>query len=109
MSRPQKSRLVATRPEISHFNPKHTTAREPAVVRLTIDQFEALRLSDLLNLTYDKAGRQMGVSRATFGRIIQNARKVVADAIVNGKAISIVGGSCTFIDKADDGSHTRNV
>jgi predicted DNA-binding protein (UPF0251 family) len=103
MPRPQKSRLVATRPEISHFNPQRVAARDAAIARLTLDQFEAIRLSDLLNLTYDKAGRQMGVSRATFGRIIQSARKVIADAIVNGKAISIGGGSYTFADKADSG------
>lgn len=103
MPRPQKNRLVATRPETRHFNPQTADNRDAAVVLLTMDQFEAIRLSDLLNLTYDKAGRQMGVSRATFGRIIINARKIIADAIVNGKAISIGGGSYTLIEKTGTG------
>jgi predicted RNA-binding Zn-ribbon protein involved in translation (DUF1610 family) len=40
----------------------------------------------------------MGVSRATFGRIIEQARKVVADALINGKAIRIEGGSYQFVE-----------
>lgn len=40
----------------------------------------------------------MGVSRATFGRIIQNARKIVADALINGKAINIEGGNYTMAE-----------
>jgi predicted DNA-binding protein (UPF0251 family) len=35
----------------------------------------------------------MGVSRATFGRIIQSARKTVADALIKGKAIRVAGGN----------------
>jgi uncharacterized protein len=38
----------------------------------------------------------MKVSRATFGRIIEQARKVVADALTNGKAINIDGGHYTI-------------
>jgi predicted DNA-binding protein (UPF0251 family) len=34
----------------------------------------------------------MGVSRQTFGRIIESAHKKVADAFVNTKAIRIDGG-----------------
>ena len=39
----------------------------------------------------------MGVSRATFGRIVQRARKRVADAVINGKAIRIEGGQYQFV------------
>jgi len=34
----------------------------------------------------------MNISRATFGRILENARKKVADSILNGKAIRINDG-----------------
>jgi predicted DNA-binding protein (UPF0251 family) len=67
-------------------------------VGLTIDEREALRLADLNGLSHEEAGRSMGVSRATFGRIIQKARRVVADALINGKAINIEGGSYKLID-----------
>jgi len=62
-------------------------------IHLTIDEREALRLADLDGLSHEAAGRRMQVSRATFGRIIEHARKTVADALINGKAINIEGGN----------------
>jgi len=62
-------------------------------VRLTIDQMEAIRLADLEGLSQEEAGRRMGVSRATFGRIVQRARGIVAEALVHGKAILLEGGN----------------
>jgi hypothetical protein len=41
----------------------------------------------------------MGVSRATFGRIIQRARQVVADAIINGKAVRVEGGNYQLVEE----------
>ncbi len=35
----------------------------------------------------------MGVSRQTFGRIVESARGKVADALVNGKALRVEGGA----------------
>ncbi len=67
--------------------------RQIEEVRLTIDQLEALRLADLQGLSQEKAGAMMGVSRATFGRIIQRARQIVAEAIIYGKAILLEGGN----------------
>ncbi len=66
-------------------------------VRLTVDEGEAIRLADLMGLSHEEAGRCMGVSRATFGRIVQRARKTVADALINGKAINIEGGNYKII------------
>jgi Zn finger protein HypA/HybF involved in hydrogenase expression len=41
----------------------------------------------------------MGVSRATFGRILHQARQTVADALINGKAIKIDGGNYKMIEE----------
>lgn len=59
---------------------------------LGLDELEAVRLADLEGLYHEEAGKQMGVSRATFGRIVQNARKKIALALVEGKALHIEGG-----------------
>jgi predicted DNA-binding protein (UPF0251 family) len=91
--RPQKDRIVAFNPEVSYFKPRGIPLMDLDEVRLTVDECEALRLSDLLDLSHEDGGRQMGVSRATFGRILQNARRTVADALINGKAINIEGGN----------------
>ena len=98
MVRPQKDRMVAFNPEISYFKPRGIPMIDLEEVHLTVDQREAIRLSDLLGLSHEEAGRLMGVSRATFGRIIQRARKAVADALINGKAINVEGGSYKIID-----------
>lgn len=93
MARPQKDRIVTCDPTISYFKPRGVPLRQMEEVRLTIDQMEALRLADLEGLSQQEAGLRMGVSRATFGRIIQQARKVVAEAIIKGKAILLEGGN----------------
>jgi len=68
-------------------------------VSLTVDESEAIRLADLLGYAHEEGGREMGVSRATFGRILKKARRVVADAIINGKAINIQGGHYEMVVK----------
>lgn len=93
MARPQKDRIVTCDPAISYFKPRGVPLRQIEEVRLTIDQMEALRLADLEGLSQEEAGSMMGVSRATFGRIIQKARQVVAEAIIHGKAILLEGGN----------------
>lgn len=93
MVRPQKDRIVSFNPEISYFKPRGIPMVDLEEVRLTIDEREAVRLADLRGMSHEEAGRYMGVSRATFGRIIQKARKVIADALINGKAIDIGGGN----------------
>jgi predicted DNA-binding protein (UPF0251 family) len=36
-------------------------------------------------------GRSMGASRPTFGRIVEAARRKVADAVPNGKVLRLAG------------------
>jgi predicted DNA-binding protein (UPF0251 family) len=98
MVRPRKDRLVAFNPEVSYFKPRGIPMIDLEEVSLTVDEREALRLADLNGLSHEDAGRAMGVSRATFGRIIQRARSVVADALINGKAINIEGGSYKVLE-----------
>ena len=62
-------------------------------VRLTVDEFEALRLADLEGRYHEQGGEEMDVSRQTFGRILESARRKVAEALVEGKALRIEGGN----------------
>jgi predicted DNA-binding protein (UPF0251 family) len=61
-------------------------------VLMTLDEFEALRLADLDGLYQEEAAERMNVSRPTFGRIVDSARRKVADALVHGKALRMEGG-----------------
>lgn len=56
---------------------------------LTLDQFEVLRLCDIENLDQEEAGKKMGVSRGTIQRLLYDARKLIAEAILHNNAIII--------------------
>ena len=97
MVRPRKDRLVTYNPDVCYFKPRGIPMLDLEETLLTIDELEALRLADLVGLSHEDAGHKMGVSRATFGRIVQKARQRVADALINGKAIKIEGGNYRII------------
>ncbi len=64
---------------------------------VTEDGLEAIRLADVEGLYHDEAARRMGVSRATFGRVLESARRAVGDAITGGKALRIEGGNVEVV------------
>ncbi len=53
------------------------------------DEFEAIRLIDYEGLYQQECAQKMGISRTTFSRTIEGARKKIADALLNGKSIII--------------------
>jgi len=89
MSRPKKCRCINCSPNSSYFKPKGIPLVQLEEVCLNMDEFEAIRLADYEGLYHDKAAEKMSISRATFGRILDGARRKVADAITNGKALQI--------------------
>ena len=86
--RPKKVRYIQRMPKISQFSPRGKPGR-PDEINLTIDQFEALKLADFQGFDQSQGAIVMKVSRASFGRILRQARRNLADAIVNGKTIKI--------------------
>ena len=92
MPRPLIPRQVSDTLPAATFAPGPARAMGLEPARLTLDGLEALRLADLEGLYQEEAARRMGVSRATFARVLAGARRQVADALVNGKALSISGG-----------------
>ena len=92
MPRPFCCRRVAGRPGSAAFKPVGVPVHELEAVTLTLDEFEALRLADLEGQYQEQAAEQMGVSRPTFSRVVESARRKVADALVHGKVLRIEGG-----------------
>jgi predicted DNA-binding protein (UPF0251 family) len=72
---------------------------------MSVEELEAIRLSDFEHLDQEAAARMMEVSRHTFGRILANARTIVADALITGKILKIEGG--TFEFRGMGGGHGR--
>ena len=97
MPRPCSKRFVGWRPGAVLFKPAGTPVREVQQVDLTLDGLEALRLADLQGEYQEAAATQMKISRATFARIVESARRKVADALVHGKAILIQTDSETLL------------
>ena len=93
MPRPRRFRKVWFEPTTTYFKPLGIRIIDLGEVILTVDEFEAIRLKDLLELDQVKAAKKMNISQPTFNRLIVSARKKIADALVNGKAIRIQGGS----------------
>lgn len=92
MPRPRKCRRIASTPRVTYFKPQGIPLRELNEVYLPHEGHEALRLADLEGLTQEEAARYMGVSRHTFGRILAEARRVVAETLIYGLALRIQGG-----------------
>jgi predicted DNA-binding protein (UPF0251 family) len=62
-------------------------------VMLSVEELEAIRLSDFERLDQEAAANLMQVSRQTYGRILSTARGIVGEALVTGKALKIAGGN----------------
>lgn len=92
MSRPPCCRRVSGKPAASVFKPAGIPVRMLEEIVLALDEFEAIRLADLQGFYQEKAAECMKISRPTFGRIIDSARRKTAEALIMGKALRIEGG-----------------
>ncbi len=97
MPRPCCPRRIGAGPPAAVFKPAGIPLRDLEPVVMSLDEFEALRLADLEGFYQEAAAERMGVSRATFGRILDAAHARVADALVHGKALRIEGGPVTQV------------
>ena len=93
MSRPFRCRRVAFIPGATYFKPAGIPLRDLEEVCLTVEEAEALRLKELEGLEQEQGAQKMNISRPTFQRVLASARRKVADALLNGKAIKIGGGN----------------
>jgi len=92
MPRPRHCRRIGCLPQVNYYKPRGIPLSVLQHVNLTIDELEAIRLADLQGLYQQQAAEKMNISRQTLGRILESAHKKIADALVNGKALSIEGG-----------------
>ena len=94
MPRPTRCRRIGQLPVYRSFSPDDVEAVES--VRMTVDEFEALRLLDGEGLTQEACAAQMNIARTTVTAIYDSARRKVAEALVQGKRLLIAGGCCEF-------------
>ena len=94
MPRPRKPRFVSGYPTLTAFIPEGVPVT--GEVFLSVEELEAVRLSDFEGLDQEAAANLMEVSRQTYGRILARARSIISEALVTGKALRIEGGDYEF-------------
>ena len=93
MPRPRKRRRVWHNPEPAIFKPVGVPLQELKTITLLHEELEALRLVDMEERYQEEAAEQMNVSRSTLQRIVSEARSKVVQALTEGAALRIEGGT----------------
>ena len=93
MPRPKRHRLVTSPPIMEGFKPFGIPMKDLEPVILLYEEYESIRLSDYEGLKQVESAERMNVSRPTFTRIYEKARRSIAQALIEGKAIFIEGGN----------------
>jgi predicted DNA-binding protein (UPF0251 family) len=93
MPRPPKCRWVEYLPQVTSFAPVGVVGTAIERIQLSVEELEAIRLKDLEQLEGEEAGERMGISRPTFQRLLDEAHRKVAEALVLGKSLSVRGGN----------------
>ncbi|MFV0517858.1 MAG: DUF134 domain-containing protein [Aminipila sp.] len=104
MPRPRKFRRVCCMPKSELFGPiglKCFTSSQ--TINMSVDEYETIRLIDLEGCTQEECAQQMGIARTTTQGIYIDARKKLAEALVEGKFLSIGGGDYTLCDSFERG------
>ena len=103
MARPRKWRKVCSLPDSKRFGPLDLSANKDIFVKMTVDEYETIRLIDLEGLTQEECAKQMNVARTTVQGIYIEARRKLAESLVNGKVLLIEGGEYRLCDEFEQG------
>ncbi len=101
--RPMKWRKVCCLPESNRFGPLDLNADDQYQVKMTVDEYETIRLIDLEGFTQEECAKKMNVARTTVQGIYIEARKKLAESLVNGKVLQIEGGEYRLCDGLGNG------
>jgi len=102
MARPKSLRKIVTPPKVKGFKPYGTHIAEQEPLTMLFEEYEAIRLCDYELLNHLEAAKHMEVSRPTLTRIYESARRKVAAAFTEVRAINIEGGKVYFDEENSD-------
>lgn len=103
MPRPRKWRKVCCLPQSKRFGPLDLPEDNVNSIKMTVDEYETIRLIDLDRFTQEECANQMNVSRTTVQGIYDDARKKLAASLVNGKVLWIEGGEYQLCNDIENG------
>ena len=93
-------RWISEYPSVRCFMPEGCPKIE--AISVTLEELEAVRLVDLLDLDQEEAAFYMGISRKAFWNDLMNARRKISAALVYGMGLRIEGGS--YVLRGGEGS-----
>jgi len=93
MSRQRRLRKVVAPPAFKGYKPYGSSGSSNESVDLLYEEYEAIKLADYDLLNHKEASELMGVSRPTFARIYESARRKIALALVETRDIKSVYGN----------------
>jgi len=103
MPRPRRRRRVCELPKRNLFGPLKGSVDENQIITLNIDEYETIRLIDYEGLNQEECAKRMDVARTTVQGIYNNARKKIAQSLVEGFLIKIEGGDYLLCDEQAPG------
>ncbi len=95
MARPRKCRRVCRVPEKTLYGPLETSIEKNNIILVTVEEYEVVRLIDLVGLTQEECATRMDVARTSIQRLYIDARRKMAESFINGKFLKIEGGNYT--------------
>ena len=95
MPRPRKCRKVCCMPKNTEFVPAGNIGANGVII-MTVDEYETVRLIDREGFSQEECGEYMKVARTTVQQIYNNARRKIAEALVEGFTLIIEGGDYTL-------------
>jgi predicted DNA-binding protein (UPF0251 family) len=96
--RRRRLRKVVAPPGFRGYKPYGINSSSKELVELLYEEYEAIKLADYDLMNHQEASELMGVSRPTFARIYESARRKIARALVETKEIKTVFGNA-WMDK----------
>jgi len=99
MRGPYRKRLVQLPPRFKNFKPSGIPRKSISHIILTFDEYEAIRLADYNGEEHLQASEMMKISRPTFTRLIEKARRKLATAIIEGLELVIEGGHVDVLNE----------
>lgn len=98
MVRPRKWRKVCRLPQSSQFGPLNAQCDPDCFVLMTVEEYETIRLIDMEGFNQEECASHMKIARTTVQGIYNDARKKIAESLVNGKVLRIEGGDYQLCD-----------
>ena len=98
MPRRRQLRKIVAPPNFKGYKPYGASRISKENVEILYEEYEAIKLADYDLMNHEEAARLMGISRPTFARIYESARRKIAKALVETREIKTVYGNA-LLDK----------